>query len=135
MIGGRVLDATALHDLAVGRTIYAAAFVAAANDLGIALAVPTAALQDAWAGADVEDYPFLELVLGLPLTVIDSLDAVAAERSGILARDTHAANAWDAGAAHAVLVARDRGWPVLTADPAPLRAVDVAVPVELLPPE
>lgn len=133
MIGGRVLDATAMHDIAVGRTIYGAAFLAAANDLGIALAVPTAALQDVWAGAAQEDYPFLELLLGLPLTVVDSLDAEAATRSGILARDTHAAGAWDAGAAHAVLSAHDRGWPVLTADPGPLRAIDAAVMIEALP--
>jgi hypothetical protein len=29
--------------------------------------------------------------------------------------------------------AMDRGWPVLTADPAPLRAIDVAVEIEALP--
>lgn len=133
MIGGRVLDATALHDLTIGRTIYGAAFVAAANDLGIVLAVPAAALQDAWAAADIEDYPFLELLLGLPSTFVDPLDAATAERSGILARDTHAAGSWDAGAAHSVLVAQDRGWPILTADPRPLRTIDVSVPVELLP--
>jgi hypothetical protein len=133
VIGGRVLDATAIHDLTIGRTIYGAAFLAAANDLGIALAVPAAALQDAWASAGVDDYPFLEILLGLPLTVVDPLDAAAAERSGVLARETRAAGAWDAGAAHAVLSSRDRGWPVLTADATALRAVDGAVPVELLP--
>lgn len=70
MIGGRVLDATAISDIAIGRTIYGAAFLAAANDLGIALAVPAAALQDAWAAAAEEDYPFLELLTGLPLAVV-----------------------------------------------------------------
>jgi hypothetical protein len=32
VIGGRVLDATAVHDLTIARTVYAAAFLAAAND-------------------------------------------------------------------------------------------------------
>lgn len=133
MIGGRVLDASALYDLTIERTIYGAAFVAAANDLGIVLAVPTTALQDAWAAADIEDYPFLELLLSLPSTVVDPLDAATAERSGILARDAHAAGSWDAGAAQSVLVAQDRGWPILSADPKPLRTIDVSVLVELLP--
>ena len=133
MIGGRVLDLSAINDLTIGRTIYGAAFLAAANQLGVAIAIPAAALQEAWAMAGPEDYPFLELLLGLPLTVVDPLDTAAAERSGVQARDVHAANAWDAGAAHAVLVAHDRGWPILTADPAPLRAIDLALEIELLP--
>jgi hypothetical protein len=133
MIGGRVLDATAIHDLTIGRTVYGAAFLAAANDVGITLALPAAALQEAWATADDQDYPFLDLLLGLPLTVVDPLDAERAQRSGILARDAHAGGRWDAGAAHTVMSAVDRGWPVLTADPAPLRAIDVAVEIEALP--
>jgi hypothetical protein len=135
VIGGRVLDASAVHDLTVGRSIYAAAFLAAANDLGIALAIPATALQEVWAAAEPADFPFLELLAGLPLAVLDPLDATAAERSGVLAREVQAAGRWDAAAAHTVLVAQDRGWPVLTADPAPLRAIDVGLPVELLPPE
>lgn len=133
MIGGRVLDVTALRDLTVGRTVYSVAFLAAANDLAIPLAIPAAALQEAWAGAAVENHPFVDLLLGLPLTVVESLDATAAQRSGVLAHDVHAGDRWDAGAAHAVLVAQDRDWAVLTADPVPLRAIDPAVPVELLP--
>jgi hypothetical protein len=133
VIGGRVLDATALHDLTIGRTVYGAAFLAAANDVGITVAVPAAALQEAWAAAGQNDYPFLELLLDLPITVVDSLGAAAAEGSGVLAEDVHAAGAFNAGAAHAVLVARERGWPVLSADPAPLRAIDPGLPVEVLP--
>ena len=132
-LSGRVLDATAISDIAIGRSIYAAAFLAAANDVGIALALPAAALQEAWAEADPEDYPFLDLLLGLPLTILDPLDAEAASRSGILARDVHAASAFDAGAAQAVLSAQDRNWPVLTVDPAPLRAIDPGLPIETLP--
>lgn len=131
MIGGRVLDATAIQDLAIGRTIYGAAFLAAANDVGIALAVPATALHDAWAVAEPADYPFLELLLGLPLTVVDELDAEAAQASGILAHDVRE----PAGSAsHTVQVARSRGWPVLTSSPHSLRTFDDKLPIELLPP-
>ena len=102
-IGGRVLDATAITDLTIGRTIYAAAFLAAANDIGIALAIPAAALQEAWANAEIDDHPFLDLLLSLPLAVVEPLDTEAAQRSGVQARDAHAGNHWDAGAAHAAL--------------------------------
>ena len=95
--------------------------------------MPAAALQEAWAAASQDDYPVLELLLDRPITVVDSLDAAAAEGAGVLAEDVHAAGSFDAGAAHAVLVARERGWPVVSADPAPLRAIDPGLPVEVLP--
>ena len=133
MIGGRVLAYSAIDDIAIGRTIYAAAFLAAANDVGIPLAVPACVLQEAWAAAAPSDYPFLELLTGLPLVVVDPLDPSAAQRSGVLAADVHASGAYDSGAAHTVLTAQDRGWPVLTADPRPLRAIDPGLPIELLP--
>ena len=132
-LGGRVLDVTAIHDITIGRSIYAAAFLAAANDVGIALAIPAAALQEAWAIAELEDHPFLDLLLDLPLAVVEPLDTAASRRSGLLGRDTHAAGHWDAAAAHTALISQDRGWPVLTADPVPLRRIDAALQVELLP--
>jgi hypothetical protein len=132
-LGGRVLDVTAIHDITIGRTIYAAAFLAAANDIGIALAIPAAALQEAWAIAEIEDHPFFDLLLGLPLVVVDALDAEAARRAGILGRDTYAAGQWDAAAAHTVLVSQDRRWAALTADAAPLRRIDDHVDIEVLP--
>ena len=132
-LGGRVLDVTAIHDIAVGRTVYAAAFLAAANEVGIALAIPAAALQEAWAIAEVDDHPFLDLLTGLRLTVLEPLDLAASEHSGVLGRDSHAAGHWDAGAVHTVLVNQRRGWPVLTADPVPIRRIDPQVEVDLLP--
>ncbi len=133
MIGGRVLDASALRDLTVNRTVYGAAFLAAANYVGIALAVPAAALAQTWADAAQDDEPFLDLLLDLPITVVADLNAATAAASGLLGRDAAAAGAWDGAAAHTVLVAQQRGWPILTADPAPLRALDPGVPIELLP--
>jgi hypothetical protein len=132
-LGGRVLDATAIHDLTIGRTIYGAAFLAAANDLGITLAIPATALQEAWAAADLDDHPFLDLLLSLPLSIVETLDTEAARRSGLLARGSHAAGHWDAGATHAVLVALDRSWPILTSEPHALRQVDAQIDVDVLP--
>jgi hypothetical protein len=133
MIGGRVLDTTAINDLTIGRTIYGAAFLAAANEIGIALAIPATALQEAWAIAEVDDHPFLDLLLGLPLTIVEILDTDTAQRSGLLSAAAHAGNQWNAGTAHAALVSRDRGWPVLTAEPAKLRALDPEIQIDPLP--
>jgi hypothetical protein len=133
VIGGRVLDVTALRDLTIGRTVYGAAFVAAAVEVGIVLAVPASALLEAWAAARDEDYPFLELLLDLPLTVVAPLDEFTAAQSGAAARDAYADGRWSAAAAHAVQVAHSRGWPILTADPTPLLAVDPGVAIEPLP--
>ena len=133
VIGGRVLDASALRDLAGNRTVYASAILSAANLVGIVLAVPAAALQEAWADGAADDDPFLDLLLDLPIVVVEDLGAVSAAASGLLGRDVAATGAWDAAAAHTVLVAQQRGWPVLTAAPAPLRALDPGVPLELLP--
>ena len=44
MIGGRVLDATALAAFAIGRPVYVRALVWAAVEENIVLAVPSAAL-------------------------------------------------------------------------------------------
>jgi hypothetical protein len=137
VIGGRVLDATAIGDIVIGRTVYGGAFVRAAQQVGITLVLPAVALQEAWAACQEKDWPFVELLLALPVTVVDPLDASAAERSALLGRPTaarHAApTAFDAAASHAVVVARDRGWPILTADVRRIRVLDATIPVESLP--
>ena len=96
------------------------------------LAVPASALLEAWAAAGDDDYPFLELLLDLPLTVVAPLDELAAAQSGAAAHDAYAAGRWNAAAAQAVQVAHSRGWPILTTDPAPLLAVDPGVAIEPL---
>lgn len=142
MIGGRVLDASAIADIVIGRTVYGGAFVRAAQHVGITLVLPAVALQEAWMASREKDWPFLGLLLDLPVTVVEPLDGPDAERSALIARATtdrprlgkhQARQVWDAGAAHAVLVARDRGWPVLTADVRRIRALDATIPVESLP--
>jgi len=133
VIGGRVLDVTAIRDMTIGRTVYGRALVGFAVQETIPLIVPAAALQEAWAGASQEDWPFLDFLLDLPVTVVDPLDTAAAAGSGLIAGDVYAASGWSAAAAHTVHVAQTRGLPVVTADPAPLRALDVALVFDLLP--
>ena len=144
MIGGRVLDATAVHDMTIGGTVYGRALLAFAVAEAMPLVIPAAALQRVWAAAGDGDYPLLGFLLDLPVTVVVPLDAAAAQRSGILAHPLHAAGAtgagergagggWDGAAAHTVHVAQARGLAVVTADPGPLHALDPHLQVELLP--
>lgn len=142
MIGGRVLDATAVHDMTIGGTVYGRALLAFAVAEAMPLVVPAVALQRVWAAAGDGDYPFLGFLLDLPVTVVAPLDAAAAQGSGILAhplrprRSSRAgsrAGGWDGAAAHTVHVAQARGLAVVTADPGPLHALDPHLQVELLP--
>jgi hypothetical protein len=142
VIGGRVLDAAAIGDIVIGRTVYGGAFVRASQQVGITLVLPAVALQEAWMACREKDWPFLELLIDLPVTLVHPLDGSGAERSALIARASsprpkqgkhQARPVWDASAAHAVLVARDRGWPVLTGDVRRIRALDATIPVETLP--
>jgi len=65
----------------------------------------------------------------LPTPLIGELDAATADQVDQLLL---AANVFDALAAHVVYVARQRGWPALTADPGRLQRVNPDVDVDLL---
>ncbi|MGH3777739.1 MAG: PIN domain-containing protein [Pseudonocardiaceae bacterium] len=109
MIGGRVLDASALVAFARGTSIYAAAAVWTAVEESIILIVPSTAVAAAWAELAEEHHPVLDVLLYLPVTVIDNLDEARARAVGQLRG--HQADA------HTIACARERGWPLLTADP------------------
>lgn len=132
MIGGRVLDTSALVDAASGHTIYARAFVQTAVELGVVLAVPATALQDAWAALPQADRPFLELVLGLPVTVVEPLTADTARAAGVAGQAARGGR-YATTPAHVVHTALSRSWPVLTAEPDPLEAINPLVYIEQLP--
>jgi hypothetical protein len=132
VIGGAVLDVTALTDLAAGRTAYAAAFLDTAIDLGRAVVIPAAALLEAWARTALEHRPFLDMLTGLPVVLVLDLDAATARDAGIRAQDAGRPAA-GAGTVHAVQVAVSRGWPVLTADVDTVLGLDPHVPFESLP--
>lgn len=110
MIGGRVLDTSALVAFAGGESIYAAALVWTAVEEGIVLVVPSTAIAAAWAQLPDKDHPVLEVLLNLPVTVVDALDAARARGVGAFGGDQLDA--------HALLCAHDRGYPLVTADAA-----------------
>jgi predicted nucleic acid-binding protein len=106
----RRLDASALVAFASGRSIYAAALVWTAVEEGLVLAVPSSAIAAAWGELTEKDHPVLEVLLRLPVTVVENLDQPAAREVG--------ARVGDVVDAHAVHCAARRGWPLVTADAA-----------------
>jgi hypothetical protein len=130
MIGGRVLDATALAAFAIGRPVYVRALVWAAVEENIVLAVPSAALGRAWALLDPEHHPALQVLLDLPNTVIDELGSISAHESGLLMA---ASGQDDIVAGQVAASAKRRGWPAVTGEPGALRKLDSTVTIEELP--
>ncbi len=109
MIGGQVLDSSAVVAFAAQHSVYAAALVWTAVEEQIVLLVPSTAVAAAWAELEDKHHPVLEVFLRLPITVVDELDAERARAVGLLGSPPVDA--------HAVACARDRGWPLVTADP------------------
>ena len=130
MIGGRVLDSSALAAFATGRPVYVRALVWAAVEEDIVLAVPSAALGRAWSLLEPEHHAALQVLLGLPNTVIHELDPTTAQEAGLLLASS---GQDDIVTAQVVGTARRRGWPAVTGDPGGLRKLDAAVIVEELP--
>lgn len=130
MIGGRVLDATALAAFATGRPVYVRALVWAAVEENIVLAIPSAALGRAWALLGPEHHPALQVLLDLPNTVIDELGTASALESGLLLA---ASGQDDIVAGQVAASARRRGWPAVTGEPGSLRKLDTSVTIEELP--
>lgn len=126
MIGGRVLDASAVVAFATSRSIYAAALVWTAVEEGIVLLLPSTDLAAAWARLPEKDHLVLEVLLQLPVTVVDDLTAARARTIGVRGGDQlHA---------HALLCAQERGWALVTDHAHHYAGVDRAgVEVEQLP--
>jgi predicted nucleic acid-binding protein len=126
VIGGRVLDASALLAFARGTSIYAAAAVWTAVEESIVLIVPSTAVAAAWAELAVDHRPVLDVLLQLPVTVIDALDETRARAVGQLGGPQTDA--------HAITCAHEHGWPLLTAHPAQYARYEQAgVDLEPLP--
>jgi len=130
VIGGRVLDSSALAAFAIGRPVYMRALVWAAVEANIVLAVPSAALGRAWGLLEPDHHDALRVLLDLPNTVIDELTPASAHESGLLLA---AAGQDDIAAAQVAASARRRGWPAVTGEPGTLRKLDTAVMIEELP--
>jgi hypothetical protein len=131
VIGGRILDASALRHVATGRSVYARALIWVMVEQNNVLVVPTTALTAAWAQIPTEARPVLEVLLGLPNTVLEVLDGATAHEVGLLL--AAASGSSELAVGHVVWCARQRGWPVLTAAPGPLSQLDPDVDIEELP--
>ena len=108
MIGGRVLDSSAIVAFCSGTSVYAAALVWTAVEEGLVLLMPSTAVAEAWARLVEKDHEVLEVLLQLPVTVVDELTTARARMVG-----ARGGNQIDA---HALVCAHDRGWPLVTAD-------------------
>jgi hypothetical protein len=131
VIGGRVFDVTAIVDFATARSVYAEALVMTAIEENIVLVVPGAALARAAALIPAGHELGLDVLLGLPCTIVEALDATQARAVGALLQQ-RGQSGFDVAAAHVVLCAQQRGWPVVTNDPGPLLALDSSLEIESL---
>ncbi|GLX06609.1 hypothetical protein Misp03_35360 [Microbispora sp. NBRC 16548] len=133
MIGGRVFDSSGLVAFGVGSP-YAQAAVWSSVEENLVIVVPAPALVAALAQIPDDRWDIITALLNLPITVITDLTRGTAPGIADTLRAA-AGNHAPAGVTAAAVVhaARDRGWPVLTSQPQPLRALWPRVPVEPLP--
>ena len=96
------------------------------KDAGTPLVTSAGVVAQVWRGGTGPQAPIA--VLLRRSLVVDVTDAVAR----VLGRMLGAAGTSDPIDAHIVLLARERGWPVLTSDPADLLAIDPTLTVELI---
>ena len=128
MTAGRVLHTGALTAFARGN-LYVAALLRWAVDGDVPVAVPTAALAQAWAASGEERHR-LSLLMSLPVVTGVPLDKAAAQAVGELLA---AAGQRDAVAGHCVYVSAEHGWPILTDDAATIRAIRASADVDEVP--
>lgn len=119
VIGGRFFDVTAIVDFATARSAYAEAAI----EENTVLVVPGAALARAAALIPPGHELGVDVLPGLPCTVVDDLDAAQARAVGALLRQWGQPDC-DVATAHVVLCAQQRRWPVVTNDPGSLLALD-----------
>jgi hypothetical protein len=112
VIGGKVLDPSALAAYIQG-SIGMAAWLATAKLTGLVLYLPALALIEARA-VFPDRASTLNRMLGEAQVVHQELDPADAPKVATLLAQ---ARVFDATAGHVVLVARQRGWSVLTAHP------------------
>ncbi len=132
MIGGRVLDVTAIVGFSTGQSVYAEALVMTAIEENVVLAVPSAALVRACALIPRGHELGMDVLLGLPCTVVDPVDTAQARAVGALLQQGDQPRG-DIVAAHVVHCAQRRGWPVVTGDPEPLLTLDNSIEIEISP--
>jgi len=129
VITGHVFDATALLDLATGKTIYVRARLRASIAQHATIVIPATALARAWQIVPDHGRTVLERLPGMQVVHVDDLDDVIAQQTGLLV--TTIPNL-GMDAAQAAWSARWRRWPLITAEPEVYEAVP-GVRVEQIP--
>ncbi|MEV5829263.1 hypothetical protein AB0L25_27250 [Spirillospora sp. NPDC052242] len=114
MITGQVFDATALLDLATGKTIYVRARLRASIAQHATVVIPAAALARAWQLVPDRGRTVLERLPAMQVVQVDDLDDVIAQQTGRLVA---AVPDLRLDVAQAAWSARWRRWPILTAAP------------------
>jgi len=130
VIGGKVIDSSALAAYVRG-SVAMDSWLAVAKELGIVLYVPALAVIEVRTVCAV--YPHTDTLLARLLdhpSVIHSVLSSADARKVIHLLDE--SGAWDGIAGHVILMARQRGWPVLTTDPDRLRRIVPDLYLDLL---
>ncbi|MFD3889952.1 hypothetical protein [Streptomyces microflavus] len=130
MIGGRILDTTALTAAASG-SLYMQALLSIAHQRVIPLLVPSTALSDAYASLKPDGGHALSAIIQFPLLTVVPLDEADARGAGILRSNVDTAASTAAG--HVAYLAAARQWPVITGEPDRLRALYPDIEVEDLP--
>jgi hypothetical protein len=132
VIGGRILDTSALVQAARGRP-YMQALLYVSHEHLIMLVVPAPCLADALASLDdPEDQARLFDLLRSPIAKVEHFGETEARGTGLLRSGSRPKGVGTA-CAHAAFLAADRGWPVVSATPGPIRALHPDVEIELLP--
>jgi hypothetical protein len=129
VITGHVFDATALLDLASGKTVYLRARLRASIAQHATIVLPAAALARAWQLVPDHGRSVLERLPGLQVVHVDDLDEVIAQQTGLLAATAADLTADEAQAAWS---ARWRRWPLLTGRPEVYKGIP-GVQVEPIP--
>lgn len=112
--------------------MYAEALVMTAIEENIVLSIPAAALARACGVIPRGHDLGVDVLLGLPCTVVDPLDTAQARALGALLGQSGDPDR-DIAATHVAHCARQRGWPVVTNDPEPLLSLDSSIDIESLP--
>lgn len=133
---GWVLDAPAITAFARNQP-YAQALVWASLKEGSVLLVPAAALAEAYAELPTEVHDAVEVLLGLPITILDLLDAARAADVGLLLADPVDPDEIDhyraaIATGHVVAASRSRDWPVVTDSTARIHALDTTIDIKRL---
>ena len=130
MIGGKVVDPSALVAYVRG-SLAMDSWLAVAKELGIVLYVPALAVIEVRALCIV--YPNTDTLLS---RLLDHPSVIHSELSSAEAlkviRLLDESRAWDGIAGQVILMARQRGWPVLTTDPGRLQRIAPDLDVDLL---